>query len=197
MPTARTVGGLSIIGLGLAAAALTWYGGGGPDPAHGPRCTTPSAADLSGRTVTAFDLDRPLRCANLHRATLQDAAITSADLYGADLSRATARSAQLSQVKLTRADLGGAVLRDSSLTDVGLQNATLRDADLRAVSFLRTDLAAADLRGADLTGATFEASNLRGARLAGARLGGTSWVNSVCPDGTKSTDGTCEGHLGA
>ncbi|WP_432839445.1 pentapeptide repeat-containing protein [Dactylosporangium sp. CA-092794] len=213
MPAPRTVGALYLVALAIVAAGLSWHRGDGAD--HGRRCDDPNAASLGGRSVTALDLDgKRLRCAdleratvngpvgaanlsgaNLHRATLHQAALTDVDLSGADLTLAVAQEAEFTGVKLVRADLGGADLRASTLTDVGLEGARLRDARLRAVSFVRTDLGAADVRGADLSGATITDSNLRGARFDHADLSGVTWVNAVCPDGVKSTDGTCEGHL--
>jgi uncharacterized protein YjbI with pentapeptide repeats len=197
MPSPRTVGGLYLVTLAIVAAVLSCHGRGGGADDHGRRCTAPNALDLHGRTVTALDLDgHPLRCANLEGSTV-DGPLGSADLRGANLYRATLRDTALTDVDLRGADLGGAVLQNANLTDVGLERARLRDADLRAVAFLRTDLGAADLRGANLTGATLTDSNLRGARLDGAKLGGIIWVNAVCPDGTKSTAATCDGHLAA
>ncbi|MER7005978.1 pentapeptide repeat-containing protein [Dactylosporangium sp. NPDC000555] len=213
MPAPRTVGAIYLVTLAIVAAVLSWHRGDGAD--HGHRCAAAGSADLNGRTVTALDLDgRPMRCtnlerstvdgpvgaanlsgSNLHRATLRDAAMTDVDLTAADLTLAVARSAEFTGVKLVRADLGGADLRESTLTDVGLEHARLRDANLHGVSFVRADLKDADVRGADLTNATLTDSNLRGARLDGANLSGTSWVNVVCPDGVKSTGGSCDGHL--
>jgi uncharacterized protein YjbI with pentapeptide repeats len=194
MPGPRTVGALYLIGLALVAGTLSLWGGTGAED-HGRHCSAPGAVDLSGRTVTALDLEgHHLRCANLERAVV-DGPVGSADLRGANLHRATLRDAALTEVDLGGADLSRAVLRGGNLTDVGLQRARLSDADLRSVAFLRADLGAADLRGADLTGATITDSNLRGARLDGAHLTGTIWVDAVCPDGTKSAGAACEGHL--
>ncbi|MGI5238283.1 pentapeptide repeat-containing protein [Dactylosporangium sp. CA-139066] len=213
MPRRRTVGALALIAAALVAGALALHHGQEND--HGRRCNVSGATDLGGQTVTAIDLDgKPMRCvnlerstvdgpvgaanlsgANLHRAVLRDSALTDVDLSGADLTLTTAHEAEFTGVKLVRADLGGADLRGSTLTDVGLQQARLRDTNLHAVSFVRADLHGADARGADLSNATLTDSNLRGARLKDANLSGTSWVNVVCPDGVKSTAGSCVGHV--
>ncbi len=72
-----------------------------------------------------------------------------------------------------------------------LRSASLRGADLRGAS-----LRNADLRGADLTDADLRNADLRGAQIDGAR-----WLNTICPDGTRSDSRgttsaeTCEGHL--
>jgi uncharacterized protein YjbI with pentapeptide repeats len=213
MRARRTAGAVALVAAALLAGALVRQHDRGED--HGRRCTDGRAPDLAGRTVTAIDLDgRPMRCvnlerstvdgpvgaanlsgANLHRATLRDSALTDVDLSGADLTLSNAHAAEFTAVLLVKADLGGADLRGSTLTDVGLQHAHLKDANLHAASFVRADLRGADVRGADLSGATLTDSNLRGARLDGTNLDGTSWVNVVCPDGVKSTGGSCAGHV--
>jgi hypothetical protein len=78
-----------------------------------------------------------------------------------------------------------------------LAHANLRDADLRGASLRNVDLTGADLTGADLNG-----SDMRGATITG-----TTWLHTICPDGTNSDAGsrpdvtgrpagsTCQDHL--
>lgn len=74
-------------------------------------------------------------------------------------------------------------------------------ASLRSVSLRGANLAGASLRNADLTGADLTDADLRNADLQGAKVGGVTWHNTTCPDGTRSSNhGTartesCEGHL--
>ncbi|WP_327011189.1 pentapeptide repeat-containing protein [Dactylosporangium sp. NBC_01737] len=184
---------------------------------HGRRCADPGAVSMANRVVVDSDLSqRRLRCAdlerstvegfvreanlsgsNLHAARLRSVSMENVDLSGADLTDAAARDATLTGVELGRADLRRTVWQGSTFTDVGLRGAVLRQADLRRTEIRRSDLGGADARDADLTGASLIDTDLRGTRLDGADLDGTTWVNVVCPDGTKSGGDreSCTGHF--
>jgi uncharacterized protein YjbI with pentapeptide repeats len=186
---------------------------------HGRRCADSGAVSMAGRVVVDSDLSqRKLRCAdlerstvegfvreanlsgsNLHAARLRSVSMENVDLSGADLTDVAARDATLTGVELGRADLRRTVWQGSTFTDVGLRDAVLRGADLRRTEIRRSDLGGADARDADLTGAWLVDTDLRGIRLKGAVLRDTTWVNVVCPDGTKSAGdrhNACAGHLG-
>ncbi len=103
--------------------------------------------DLGGKNLSGFWMRRAqLDRAFLGEADLSSALLFRANLEGADLTdailvRADLREANLSAARLFRADLRGALL----------QHANLRFADLRGVRMSATDLRGADLRNAQLS----------------------------------------------
>jgi uncharacterized protein YjbI with pentapeptide repeats len=185
MGNPQRVGAAYLLVLAVLAAILALTGK--HDERHGRRCNDPRAVVMSGRQVSATDLNqRKLRCAdlegatfdglviaadlrgaNLHAVHLENVQLSHVDLSGADLSDVEGQKATMDGVQLSGADLRGAILRDGEFTDVGLDAAQLHGADLRAATFTRSDLRKADLSEADLRGASLTDSDLRG-RVLGA-----------------------------
>jgi len=92
-----------------------------------------------------------------------------------------------------RADLTSATLTSMQLTGTDFSLARLNNATIGGSS-----LRGANFTGADLTGVLFTHVDLTGATgLNEAVLTNVTWVSTVCPDGTTSTEnrGTCIGHL--
>jgi uncharacterized protein YjbI with pentapeptide repeats len=145
-------------------------------------------ANLASANMAGARLDRAsLALANLSSAVLSYATLDGANLTLANLSKAT----------LTSADLTGANLALANLSSAVLSYATLDGANLTLANLSKATLTSADLTGANLTGANLAGSNLAGATLQLATVRGVAWSNTVCPDGTNSTEdgGTCVGHL--
>jgi uncharacterized protein YjbI with pentapeptide repeats len=86
-------------------------------------------------------------------------------LVGADLRRAHVYSATLSTAKLSKADLSKADLSNADLSGADLSFAYLYKANLNIAN-----LSGADLSGAILSFATLAFANLNGANLSGAQL---------------------------
>ncbi|MFT6398736.1 MAG: hypothetical protein ACJAYU_003498 [Bradymonadia bacterium] len=118
----------------------------------------------------------------------------------------------LAEANLGEANLSTSVMRNADLSEVSAALANLRDCDLFGAIFNGANLAGAILTDADGTQADFTNANLSGANLTdmdltngiltgasleGATLTGVVWSNTMCPDGTNSTDNgdTCEGHF--
>ena len=132
------------------------------------------------------------------------------DLRGADLSYADMWGARLDMARLNKANLSHADLRNALLDNSVLDNANLSHADLRNARFAYARLDNANLSHANLSGARLDMARLnkanlsyanvsfrsgmradfRNADLIGARglnahnLGGSSWGNTRCPDGS-------------
>jgi hypothetical protein len=69
--------------------------------------------------------------------------------------------------------------------------------DFRGPVLEDVDLSSANLRAANFGGLMIRRSNFRGTDLEGAELKGSTWVGTICPDGTDSdkVGHTCAGHL--
>jgi hypothetical protein len=89
---------------------------------------------------------------------------------------------------LTGAQLNGRQFTGADFTRARLTNARLTGGGFQGANFSRADLSGADISSANLSGAT---------GLADAILTNVKWFNTVCPDGTNSSQngGTCFGHL--
>lgn len=70
-------------------------------------------------------------------------------------------------------------------------------ADLRGANLDGRRLTGVELRGANLDGMRISHADLRGTHLGGASVDGTTWIDTICPDGVYSDDAgrTCAGHL--
>ncbi len=103
----------------------------------------------------------------------------------------------LSTCNLSGANLSGANLSGQNLSGTNLKTANLSGANLSGANLSGANLKGANLSNANLTNANLSAANLMGANLSGATLNGVTWLNTVCPDGTNSSNdgGTCLGHL--
>ncbi|MFJ2726348.1 pentapeptide repeat-containing protein [Streptomyces collinus] len=97
----------------------------------------------------------PFALASLIDADLQKAKLFGVDLHGADASNVNLAGATLTEVKLSYADLSGA-----DLTEVTLKQVSLRKAFLSFAT-----LVDAELHGTDLAGASLDDANLAGAHL--------------------------------
>jgi hypothetical protein len=69
--------------------------------------------------------------------------------------------------------------------------------DLRGADMTGLKLGNVELRGVNLSGMTIKNADLTGADLRDATIDGTTWVNTICPDGVNSDNAgkTCAGHL--
>jgi len=182
-------------------------GGGaevGPDCANpGPR-TDLHNCDLSGANLANYDLTAAnLSGANLTNAIMTSVILFNANLTGADLSgadlfteiyylRANLRGANLSGTTLIGTNLGNTILEGVNMTNADATGANLSDADLRYA-----DLSYSNLTNVNLTNAYLYWTILGYANLSGADLTGVTWIQTICPDTTNSSNvgGTCEGHL--
>ncbi len=154
-----------------------------------------AGANLAGANLTGAHLEEvdltgvDLRAANLTRAELVRSILSNADLTGAtltdatlfasDLAGATMPGVNLAGVDLIYANLTGANLSSTDLTNATLRSTNLTDANLVGARLIGADLSNADLTNANLTGAT-------GDRL--TRVGGVTWLNTLCPSGARSTN---------
>ena len=114
------------------------------------------------------------------------------DQQGADYANGNLSNANLDRSQMQGAFLPGANLSGASLRGIDGQGADFSNDSLTNASLDDANLEGASLAGADLTGA-----DLRNADLDGARVGGVTWSNTTCPDGSNSSHdgGTCAGHL--
>jgi uncharacterized protein YjbI with pentapeptide repeats len=134
--------------------------------------------NLGGTNLTGVNLQGAnLQATNLSGSNLQNVNLQGANLQGANLAGANLKGATITGANLSGADLSGVNLKGDSLRNANLSGANLQGSNLQ---------------GADLTGA-----NLHGATLSGANLQGITWSNTVCPDGTNSSNdhGTCTNNL--
>jgi uncharacterized protein YjbI with pentapeptide repeats len=116
------------------------------------------------------------------------ASLTNADLIGANLT-----GSSLWFVDLDRADLDGANLTGTSLIGANLRGTDLSNADLTGADLTGADLTGADLSSADLTSVNLSNADLTGANLHGIDLSGVVWIDTVCPDGSLSSDSDGDG----
>jgi hypothetical protein len=191
---ARILGVLVTFGLAAGMAAAT------ASPVMAAACPTVSASgavtpapspgvDWVGCNLTnAYLPDADLAGAQLQNATLTGADLLDADLAAADLSGVTAENnanfgnANLSNATLTSADFLNSWLDGANLNSANLSSASawgahfiqaqLQDANLQGMNLDETDLSDANLLGASLTGATYDS--------------GTSWTNTICPNGASA-----------
>jgi len=121
-----------------------------------------------------------------------DSAHEAADLQGRNLQWSDLRRRDLEGANVAGANLQHADAAAANLAQASFSGANLQHADLDGASLIGADLSGADLEHANLADA-----NLENARLAGANLNDVTWSNTVCPDGTNSSDdgGTCTNHL--
>ncbi len=154
-------------------------------------CKAPPAphVDWAGCDKVHADLES----AKLNGADLRRTNFTRAGLLAAVLSRADGVQVNLSRAVLSDALLIRATLTDGNLTRADLFGATLTGATLTRATLIDANLAGASINRADLTRAT-----LKGANMSGTHVGGVTWNDTVCPDGTNSDHdhGSCKGHLG-
>jgi hypothetical protein len=125
--------------------------------------------------------------------------LSNADLNGADLDGANLTGARLTGAGLNAANLDGANLNKTNFTNAVMTGTTLVGADLTDGYLIDSNLTGADLTDAVLASATVTGANLTNADLSGSSLsaarsvGGDTWSNTTCPDGTNSDGdgGTC------
>jgi hypothetical protein len=84
----------------------------------------------------------------------------------------------------------------AALVATNLEGVDFSGRNLRRVTFSGCLMAGANLSNTMLHGAVFSRCDLRGANLEAADLTETTWVETICPDGTLSEDQgrTCVGH---
>ena len=135
-------------------------------------------SDLRGAKFECnLDVVPAQQCANLQRASLdnaqlQGALLGSAQLQGAKLLYAHLNGAKLESVNLQGAILGSAQLQGAELYDPQLQGASLDSAQLQGAFISGANLQGASLDSAQLQGADLESANLQCAWLNNAQLQG-------------------------
>ncbi len=165
------------------------------------------AANLNGQFLN----DANLSTANLSNASLGGTAMKNANLAGANLTKAF-----LYDVNLSGDNLSGALLAGANFGEVfsgGIKGvpATLPVNWVLKYGFLigpSAEMGGANLTGDDLTGVNLTQVILTGANLSGTdlgyatgltagALGGVTWNNTICPDGTNSNNDldTCVNNL--
>lgn len=163
------------------------------------RALYPTAGTYLSNTVAASDAD--VAAGYLLDADAAGANTTAAEsgIGGSNLSNINLSGANLTGLSLPNDSLAGDNLTGANLSNSNLQGTNLRGANLSDANLTGANLIGATLQSANLQGANLSAANLGGATSKGASLGGVTWSNTVCPDGTNSdADGnTCVGHLGA
>ena len=171
---ASTVGGASYQKVdGTIVDPIMYTSPDWPHPYSGadlrPQATLRNA-DLTYANLYGANLSGAvLTYANLYGADLTHAILTDADLTSANLANANLNYANLIRANLSGADLYDADLRNANLTDTDLRQTHLSGADLR-----NANLTDADLRYAYLTGTDLRHANLTWAKLAGANLSGSN-----------------------
>jgi len=142
---------------------------------------------FTGEVIFSHDCDSWKICveaavksrADLSRANLYGANLSSAYLSGANLSSANLHGADLSGANLSGADLYGANLYGADLSGADLSRADLYGANLHGANLSRAILSRADLYGAYLHGANLSRADLYGAKNADLVIARTR----ILPDG--------------
>ena len=165
--------------------ALDWNIQGPPGPAGG------------GSNV-------PLVCPHCDLTRHADNDSVGTRLKGKDLSNAYLPSATLGNADFSNINFSNAIFvngrlgdNDDPITNNLFMNDNFTGAQLSAVQFLGADFTNANFTNARIDGAGFKDVVLTGAQMTTAELTGTTWNNTICPDGTNSdaNGNTCIGHL--
>jgi uncharacterized protein YjbI with pentapeptide repeats len=121
---------------------------------------------------------------DLSGCSLEGLYLANGYLYNSDFAGAYLLVATFSNANLVNVNFAGANLGESTMTGADLNGANLSDTNLALADFNGTNLTNADLKGA--TG------------LPPNQIGGVTWSNTTCPDGSNSNnDGnTCINNLG-
>jgi len=203
-----------------SAKVISWNSVG-PQGPPGPACggIPHVGIDLAGCDLAGADLTGNFTDANLSHADLVGASIAPGGGKGGSITSifngTNFTGDNLAGLDFSSLNLGKADLADENLSNHDLTNTTLTNADLDKANLTNADLSAASLDSANLTDADlqdatlgitdFSDANLTDASLAGATypgmytptFTGTTWSNTICPDGTNSNDdgGTCVNNL--
>ena len=159
------------------------------------------AVNLDGVNLAGLNLPGMyLSNAQLANTDLENVNLSAGSLFGADLSDANLTNANLADVSLASAEIAGANFSGASLTGVESGSITGTPLNLPAPWQLLSGYLigpGANLTMADLHGVTFDNADLLDANLDNADLSGTTWSNTICPDGSNSDNdgGTCAGFL--
>lgn len=147
---------------------------------------------------------------DLSHADFTDGDIRYQDLSHRDLSHAIfvvsatepGAATNISFVDFSYSDLSSAQMQgscDPDCTDLAANGATFDHALLPTnTTLVGINFTGATFVGVDLSGDTFQNVNFFQADLHTANLASTSWIDTICPDGSLSSfndDGTCLGHL--
>ena len=158
-------------------------------------------ANLDGENLAGFIFKGEyLAGIQLADADLENTNFSSASLAGADLSNADLTCANLTDGSLTAADISGANFSGVSLTGMVSGQVTGTPLNLPSPWQLLDGYLigpGANLVEAELSGVTFDNADLYAVDLYQADLTGTTWSNTICPDGTNSDNdgGTCVNNL--
>jgi hypothetical protein len=209
---ARVVGVLAVVLL-LASGVLL----ASPASAATKSCVPGPGARLVGCKLSGLDLAHAnLSGASLRLAILKGTNLTDANLTGANLTSARLNGANLTGAILTRAILfdassgemtgppaslppywsflhgyligPGADLEYTNLTGIDLANAPLGATYFNYANLSHADLVDGHLKYAYLEHSNLTDADLRGAVISRSNLGGITWSNTICPDGTNSNN---------
>jgi hypothetical protein len=122
---------------------------------------------------------------------------------GIDLSGCSLEGVYLANNYLFNSNFSGAYLLVSNFQESNLVDVNFAGANLGETTMSYADLNGANLTGTNLALANFNNANLTNANMTGAtglsplQIGGVTWSNTTCPDGTNSSSyspQTCDGH---
>jgi uncharacterized protein YjbI with pentapeptide repeats len=144
-----------------------------------------SGVTLNDRALSGADLGKAnLKKADLRATRLTDAYLAAANLTGANLSHATLVGANLFHANLSRANLAGANLSYANLLLADLSRAILNEATLDEAKLRNAKLLSAKLTGANLFQADLANADLTGADLTGTTLDEANLVHATLDDAT-------------
>jgi uncharacterized protein YjbI with pentapeptide repeats len=180
------LGGASLANTNLYGADLVAANLGNVNP---PDASDLSGANLAGSNGVGANLieTKATNATSFEAANLTAAVAAFAQWPGANLGFVIANGINLNTADLTGANLGG-----GSFAYANLHSANLPGANLNGGSFAHSDLSGANLLNANLTFANLTDATTDSFTV----VGGVTWSNTTCPDGTNSNnDGnTCVGH---
>lgn len=168
-------------------------------------------SDFAGANLQGADLiGAKFEKADFAGANLSQVAAADADIGGSDLTGANLTSADLSYVNVGSANLAGADFTSATLAGVSSGGVTGTPQSLPAnwslaygyligpyayldgASLAHANLSGLDFDHAYLVDVDLSYANLTGATMTNMQIGGDTWLDTICPDGTNSnqyTDG--------
>ncbi len=165
---------------------------------HGSSQPVQTGATFNGANLTNAQFAVELIDGDFRNVILSNAQLTI-NLHNSNAQGVDFRSvADLNMIAEAGANLTSANFSGMSLAGV----LTVDAANISSANFSNTDLLGVYITGStaastNFNNASFEEGSFEGTNLSSATLTGTTWVNTICPDGTNSNDhsNTCSGHL--